>query len=152
VKKECALSRKWFFILIAGILVLALATCAGAAEVPTTVPGDEISRGAPEDTDTDTAEGHDDDTDADAATDSDTDERTTSINAADIFSQRCSGCHGEDRGGGRGPALLPDVLTKDPASYKNTITNGSGPMPVWGNRLSADEINTLVEYILSEPQ
>ena len=136
------MSRKWFFILVAGILVLALAACAGAAEVPTTVPGNEISQGAPEDTDTDTAEGHDDDTD----------EGTTSINAADIFSQRCSGCHGEDRGGGRGPALLPDVLTKDPASYKNTITNGSGPMPVWGNRLSTDEINALVEYILSEPQ
>ncbi|MCK5793631.1 MAG: cytochrome c, partial [Anaerolineales bacterium] len=128
----------------------------GAAEVPTTVPGDEISQGAPEDTDTDTAEGHDDDTDADTAPDSDadhdTDEAAASIDAADIFSQRCSGCHGEDRGGGRGPALLPDVLTKDPTSYKNTITNGSGPMPVWGNRLSTDEINALVEYILSEAQ
>ena len=152
MKKECGMSRKWFFILVASILVLALAACAGAAEVPTTVPEDEISQRALEDTDTDTVEGHDDDTDADTATDSDINEGTTSINAADIFSQRCSGCHGEDRGGGRGPALLPDVLTKDPTSYENTITNGSGPMPVWGNRLSADEINALVEYILSEPQ
>lgn len=146
------MSKKWFLILLAGVLVLALAACAGAGEVSTTVPGDEISQGTPEDTDTATAEGHDDDTDADASSDSDTDEGTSSINAVDIFSQRCSGCHGEDRGGSRGPALLPDVLTKDPATYVNTITNGSGPMPAWGNQLSADEINAMVEYILSEPQ
>ncbi|RLE00683.1 MAG: hypothetical protein DRJ13_08100 [Bacteroidetes bacterium] len=146
------MSRKWFFLLAAGILVLVLAACAGAAEVPTTASGDEISQGDLEDTGTDTVEGHDDDTNADTATDSDTDEGATSISAADIYSQRCSGCHGEDRRGGRGPALLPDVLTKDHSSYKNTITNGSGPMPLWGNRLSADEINALVEYILSEPQ
>ncbi len=72
------------------------------------------------------------------------------INAADIFSQRCSGCHGENREGDNGPALLLDVLTKDPSAYANTVTNGSGPMPAWGNRLSADEINALVEFILSE--
>ena len=141
------MNKKWLFILVAGILVLALAACNGAAEVSTTAPGD---------TDTDTVEGHDDDTDADTTSDSDadqdTDENAASIDAADIFSQRCSGCHGEDREGGRGPALLPDVLTKDPASYVNTITNGSGPMPTWENRLSADEINSLVEYIMSEPQ
>ena len=139
------LSRKWLFILVAGILVLALAACAGAAEVPTTAPGD---------TDTDTVEGHDDDTDADTTSDSDadhdTDENAASIDAADIFSQLCSGCHGEDREGDNGPALLPDVLTKDPSVYVNTVTNGSGPMPTWGNRLSADEINALVEFIMSD--
>ena len=150
------MNRKLFFILVVGILVLALAACAGAAEVSTTDTGNDVSQGAPGDTDTETAEGHDDDTDTDTTSDSDADhdndDPAVTIDAADIFSQRCSGCHGEDRGGGRGPALLPDVLIKDPASYVNTITNGSGPMPIWGNQLSADEINALVEYIMSDPQ
>ena len=139
------MSRKWLFILVASILVLALAACAGSAEVSTTAPGD---------TDTDTSESHDDDIDADSASDSDADHDTNeiaaSIDAANIFSQRCSGCHGQDRGGSRGPALLPNVLTKNPTSYANTITNGSGAMPSWGNRLSADEINALVEFIMSD--
>jgi mono/diheme cytochrome c family protein len=47
--------------------------------------------------------------------------------------------------------LLPERLTKDPSEYVAIITNGSGPMPAWGSRLSADEINALVDYILSTP-
>lgn len=148
------MSRKWFFILITSIMIFTLAACTGAAEVSTTPPGEEISQGAPEDTDTDTAEGQDDNADADSASDSDADhdadDEETAINAADIFSQRCSGCHGTDREGANAPALLPNVLTKDPSVYVNTITNGSGPMPSWESRLSADEINALVEFILSE--
>lgn len=132
------MSRKWLFILITCIMIITLAACTGAAEVSTTAPGEKISEGAPEDTDTDTAEGHDND------------DEKTAINAADIFSQRCSGCHGADREGDKGPPLLPKALTKDPSVYVNTITNGSGPMPSWESRLSADEINALVEFILSE--
>jgi mono/diheme cytochrome c family protein len=32
------------------------------------------------------------------------------------------------------------------------ITNGGGGMPAFGSRLSADEIDALVEFILTEPQ
>ncbi len=131
------MNRKLLFILIASMMIFSLAACTGTSEDSTLPQSEEISQGAPEDTDADTAEGHDDDG---AAT----------INAADIFSQRCSGCHGENREGDNGPALLPDVLTKDPSAYVATITNGSSPMPAWGNRLSADEINTLVEFIMSD--
>ena len=129
--------RKVLFILIASMIIFPLAACTGTSKDSTLSQGEEISQGAPEDTDADTAEGHDDN-------------GATTTNAADIFSQRCLGCHGEDREGDNGPALLPDVLTKDPSVYVNTITNGSGPMPAWGNRLSADEINALVEFIMSD--
>jgi len=131
------MTRKVLFVIVASMMIFPLAACTGTFEDSTLPQGEEISQGAPEDTDADTAEGHDDD-------------GTTTITAADIFSQRCLRCHGEDREGENGPALLPDVLTKDPSVYVNTITNGSGPMPAWGNRLSADEIDALVEFIMSD--
>ena len=74
------------------------------------------------------------------------------IDPAAIYSARCAGCHGADRSGNNGPALLPDRLTQDSSVYVSIITNGSGGMPGFSNRLSADEINALVEFILSDPQ
>ncbi len=131
------MNRKVLFILIASMMIFSLVACTGTSEDSTLPQGEEISQGPPEDTDAVTTDGHDDD-------------GADTINAADIFSQRCSRCHGEEREGDIGPALLPDVLSKDPSVYVNTVTNGSGPMPAWGNRLSADEINALVEFIMSD--
>lgn len=74
------------------------------------------------------------------------------IDPSALFAANCARCHGADRSGGRGPALLPERLTKDAAVYQNTITNGSEPMPSFGSRFSTDEINALVEFILSDPQ
>jgi mono/diheme cytochrome c family protein len=73
------------------------------------------------------------------------------IDAAKLFATNCAACHGADRSGRNGPALLPERLTKDRSTYVDTITNGLRGMPAWGNRLSADEINALVDYILSTP-
>ena len=74
------------------------------------------------------------------------------IEAAAIFAANCARCHGADRSGGRYPTLLPASLTQDPSLYEATITNGSGGMPSFGNRLSSEEISALVEFILSDPQ
>jgi mono/diheme cytochrome c family protein len=74
------------------------------------------------------------------------------IEAAAIFAANCARCHGADRSGKNGPALLPERLTQDPSVYEAVITNGSGPMPAFGNRLSSEEISALVEFILSNPQ
>jgi len=71
------------------------------------------------------------------------------IDPAAIFSSNCASCHGADRSGARGPSLLPDRLTKAAPRYAETITNGSGPMPAFGGKLSAEEINVLSEWILA---
>jgi mono/diheme cytochrome c family protein len=74
------------------------------------------------------------------------------IDAATIYAARCARCHGADRSGNNGPALLPEQLDQDPAVYQSIIINGNGPMPAWGGRLSAEEISVLVDYILSNPE
>ena len=74
------------------------------------------------------------------------------IDAAALYAGNCARCHGVDRAGGNAPALLPGRLTKDATVYVNTIINGPGPMPAFGGKLSAEEIDALVEFILSEPQ
>lgn len=152
------MSRKWFFILLTGVLVFALAACYGAAEVNPQPGAEEIPQGTPVETNADSAEGHDDDADMDAEegqdddANDDSEEEAAIIDAAALYSANCSRCHGAEREGGGGPPLLPSTLTGDPSRYVNTITTGSGPMPAWGNKLSVDEINALVEFLMNEPQ
>jgi len=74
------------------------------------------------------------------------------IDGAEIYASNCAGCHAPDRSGRNGPPLLPASLTSDPSSYVQLITDGLGGMPGFGNRLSADEINAVVDFILSEPE
>ena len=145
------MNKKWVLILLTGILILSLSACTGSPSptqtpAPTSAPTDDM--------DMDAEEGHDDDTDAVVDSDSDSeddgDNEAVTIDAAAIFSARCSSCHGAEREGGEGPPLLPANLTKDPSAYVETITTGSGRMPTWGGQLSADEINALVEFIMSD--
>jgi mono/diheme cytochrome c family protein len=76
---------------------------------------------------------------------------SAAIDASALYQANCSRCHAADRSGSNGPALLPDRLTAEPSYYLNVITNGSGPMPSFGGRLSGEEISALVEFIRSEP-
>jgi mono/diheme cytochrome c family protein len=71
------------------------------------------------------------------------------IDTVALFSNNCASCHKADRSGARGPSLLPGRLTKEASYYAETITNGSGPMPSFGGRLSVEEINALAEWILT---
>lgn len=138
VYKERKMNKKWLLLLTVGILILTLAACTGSTPPAQTSSPIEATPGPTDVTDMDT--------DADDA------DEALAIDAAAIFSDRCSTCHGDEREGGGGPPLLPANLTKDPSAYVATITNGSGPMPTWGNRLSEDEINALVDYILSDAE
>ena len=145
------MKRKWLLILISSLLILALAACT-KADAPSAVaeqPQSQVESDQPTETSQDDASA-DSDNSADAA--QEPTEEAVSIDAAAIYAERCASCHGANREGGGGPALLPERLTKDPSAYKTTITNGSGPMPAWGSRLSAEEIDALVEFILSDPQ
>lgn len=72
-----------------------------------------------------------------------------------VYQDSCGGCHGPEREGGIGPALVPGRLTESDAFYFNTIQNGRPGtiMPAWGSfGMSAEEIWLLVGFIRSQPE
>jgi nitrite reductase (NO-forming)/hydroxylamine reductase len=76
-----------------------------------------------------------------------------SVEAA--FRDSCSGCHGPNREGATGPALIPGRLTDADDLYFGIIKNGKPGtiMPAWGAAgMSDEEIWALVGYIRSEPE
>ena len=69
---------------------------------------------------------------------------------AEIYAAECASCHGVDRLGGAGPALIPEALVrlkKDAAVA--TITKGrtATQMAAYGDKLSAEAIKGLADYI-----
>ncbi len=78
----------------------------------------------------------------------------TTVDGTLTFQQHCAQCHGAERLGAMGPALLPQNLSrlKKPAAM-DVITNGrvATQMPGFAEKLSSAEISALVEYIYKEP-
>ena len=70
-----------------------------------------------------------------------------------FFRDSCSGCHGADRRGSTGPALLPARLTEADAYYFDVIDRGKANsiMPAFGTLLSITEIETLIAFLRTEP-
>ena len=75
--------------------------------------------------------------------------------AAELYPKYCAKCHGTDgRGDPRQVSLYPNLnLTTSKLTGKgahlaiyNRIAPGYGPMPGFGHRLSADEMNRLADY------
>lgn len=69
---------------------------------------------------------------------------------AGLYQQNCASCHGENRLGGMGPALLPENLKrlrKNKAS--KVIANGRAAtqMPAFASKLSEKDIQSLVDYV-----
>jgi nitrite reductase (NO-forming)/hydroxylamine reductase len=64
----------------------------------------------------------------------------------------CAGCHGTDRRGATGPALLPERLSQEDEYYLDVIANGKPGtvMPPWGSQLTEEDMMTLVDYIRSD--
>jgi cytochrome c551 len=124
---EEIVNRRWFKLTLITLLVIFLAACGGSG-TPTSAPPPQEEGGSQEEL------------------------ASEEIDAAAIFSTRCARCHGADRSGKNGPALLPERLTQNSSVYEATITTGSGPMPAFDSLLSADEISALVVFILSDPQ
>jgi len=72
----------------------------------------------------------------------------------ELFRQYCAACHGADRLGLTGPALLPGNLGRlDKTQAAGAIANGlpASQMPGFGATLSAAQIGTLVDYIFTPP-
>ncbi len=75
--------------------------------------------------------------------------------AAEMYADSCSSCHGPERAGGIGPALLPGALTENDAFYFDTIKNGRPGtfMPAWGSLgVRDEEIWLLLGLLRSEPE
>ena len=71
-----------------------------------------------------------------------------------VYAEHCASCHGADRLGGMGPALLPSNLERlrKPAAIE-TIAKGrvATQMPGFADRLSAAEIRALADYVYAPP-
>lgn len=74
--------------------------------------------------------------------------------AEQLYKNNCSTCHGADRFGRSGPALLPESLARlKRADATKTIANGrvATQMPSFAKTLSDAEIESLVDYIYAAP-
>jgi cytochrome c5 len=72
----------------------------------------------------------------------------------EVFQEHCAVCHGSDRLGGTGPALLPTNLGRlKPEAAQAVITDGrmQTQMPAFGDTLSPDEVEALVALIYTPP-
>ena len=77
------------------------------------------------------------------------------IEVTKLYKTHCAECHGEQRLGGMGPALLPGNLKR--LRLKAAIeTIGSGraatQMPAFADKLSAAQIKSLAEYVYTPPE
>ena len=76
--------------------------------------------------------------------------RAGGIDAAALYQEHCAGCHGKDRLGGIGPALLPQNLHRlRRKSAAKVIAQGraSTQMPSFGKILSKAQIAALVKLV-----
>ena len=72
------------------------------------------------------------------------------VDAKALYRQHCAVCHGEQRTGAMGPALLPESLTRiRPAEVLEVITHGrvATQMPGFAQQLSATELSALAAFI-----
>jgi len=74
----------------------------------------------------------------------------TRLTANPVFINNCARCHGATAEGRhfRGPALISEKVAN--ASVDDLLkitTNGKGHMPKFGEKLTSDEINLLVQQI-----
>jgi WD40 repeat protein len=70
--------------------------------------------------------------------------------AATLYRDNCAVCHGADRLGGTGPALLPENLQRLKKTDAAELIGGGRPatqMPAFGVQISAAEIDALVKLI-----
>jgi len=76
------------------------------------------------------------------------------VPAAKIYAEHCSTCHGADRLGAMGPALLPSNLERlRRAAAEKVIAEGrvATQMAGFGDKLSSQDIRLLVDFIYREP-
>jgi mono/diheme cytochrome c family protein len=71
---------------------------------------------------------------------------------ATIFATRCASCHGDDGGGGFGPALRGGIVVQrypDAADEAAVVSGGRGSMPSFADSLTDEQIAEVVEFTRS---
>ena len=69
-----------------------------------------------------------------------------------LFESQCAACHGAERLGGTGPALIPESLARlKPEAVEKTIAAGrpATKMPAFLDVLSKEDISALARFVLS---
>jgi len=67
---------------------------------------------------------------------------------AELYEQACSHCHGVEMKTAGTTFDLRTFPKNDKARFNDSVINGKGSMPAWGNKLSADEVNAIYEYVV----
>lgn len=81
----------------------------------------------------------------------------SALPAEPLYAEHCATCHGADRLGGTGPALLPESLARLRSERARSVIVEGRPatqMPAFGETLAADDLDALVSLIytpLPEP-
>lgn len=73
-----------------------------------------------------------------------------SLTGNSIFQEQCAKCHGKTAEGRHfgGPSLISQKVTAASADdLRSIITEGKGRMPKYASKLTAEQIDTLVEQI-----
>ena len=66
----------------------------------------------------------------------------------EVYAQNCAACHGDDGGGGTGPALAGNEEYADPEVVVPQIREGGGGMPAFEDRLSAEELADVSAFVV----
>ncbi|RBP33533.1 mono/diheme cytochrome c family protein [Marinobacter pelagius] len=72
-----------------------------------------------------------------------------------IYQQHCASCHGTDRLGGMGPALLPENLSRLRQAEAESVIAAGRPatqMPAFGDTLSQESVTALANFIYQPPE
>lgn len=78
---------------------------------------------------------------------------TAAVDGAALYDQQCAACHGGDGNSGFAPDLGGGLAVEkfpDPEDQIAVVTEGRGRMPGFGGRLTAEEIEAIVDYTRSE--
>jgi len=67
---------------------------------------------------------------------------------AELYEQTCSHCHGVEMKTSGTTFDLRTFPKNEKERFNNSVINGKGSMPAWGNKLSVEEINAIYEYVI----
>ena len=68
----------------------------------------------------------------------------------DVFADSCAGCHGDDGGGGSGPALAGRGEYTNADVVVEQIRDGGGGMPAFEGDLSEQELADVSAFVVKE--